>query len=583
MLTVLTTAEALDDGRLKDRRAGWLVTLGITAMALGLRLYNLGFPSTIMFDETYYAKEGYAMMRVGHELEWEGEADVVNGAFAAGDFSHMTDQASFVVHPPLGKLLIGWGGELFNWGAFGWRFAAAVFGALMVFMVIRMARRLSRSTLVGGIAGLLLTFDGLAFVMSRIALLDIFQAGLAVSAVAALVADRDWFRRQLAAHLHKNDLPDLGGKFGPLLLWRPWRIVAGIMFGLSCAVKWNTIYMVAVFGIVTVLWDMGARRLAGGGRLRIPFERRMLWVLAIPAVAAVAIIVSRTVPGVPMIRLRYAALVMVAVLFVTWLAYLAVRGRRYIWSLAIDAPAAFVQLVVVAIPAYLATWYRWLGTSTGYNRQWALSNPDDPVVQRFGDTIGSLWHYHVAMYNFHTGEGMKAATHPYEGHPAGWLVMARTLGVYADNGIDPGDQGCEAVGTTCLRVIAAMGTPVLWWMAAAALIAALWFWIGKRDWRFSVPVLAVAAVWLPWFQYAERPLFFFYAIMIIPFTCVGLAMVMGKLLGPARSPRRRLRAMGIGVAIALVLLNFAYIYPVLTADLMTRPAWLARMWFGTWI
>ena len=77
--------------------------------------------------------------------------------------------------------------------------------------------------------------------------------------------------------------------------------------------------------------------------------------------------------------------------------------------------------------------------------------------------------------------------------------------------------GCAAVGTTCLRVITAMGTPILWWLAALALLWAIWLWLGRRDWRFGVPVLAVLAVWLPWFQYADRPLFFFYAIMIIPF------------------------------------------------------------------
>ncbi len=98
-----------------------------------------------------------------------------------------------------------------------------VFGTLLVFFTIRMARRLSRSTLVGAIAGVLLTFDGLAFVMSRLALLDIFQATFAVAAVSALIADRDWFRHKLADHLRANNLPDLGGAFGPLLLWRPWR------------------------------------------------------------------------------------------------------------------------------------------------------------------------------------------------------------------------------------------------------------------------------------------------------------------------------------------------------------------------
>lgn len=514
-----TTIDALDDGRLRDGWMSWIVTLGITAFAFVLRAVGVAHPHKVAFDETYYAKDAWAIMQHGYEVDWKKEA---NEAILAGNLDQMLDKASFVVHPPLGKLMIGWGELLFGFNPLGWRAAAVVAGTLLVLFTIRLARRLSRSTLVGAVAGILLTFDGLAFVMSRIALLDIFQAMFAVAAIAALVADRDWFRRKLADHLRKVGQRDLHGAFGPLLLWRPWRIVAGVMFGASCAVKWNSIYLVAVFGIVTVIWDVGARHLAGA---------RMSW-----------------------------------------------------RSLLIDAPFAFIQTVVVGLAVYLSTWTLWLRSEGGYARDWGSKHPDEWVVRTFGEALGSLWDYHKRMYNFHTGDHMmQKATHTYEAHPAGWLFMIRTTGVSAENGIEPGQQGCEAVGTTCMRIISAMGTPLLWWMAAIALVLAVWLWLGKRDWRFAVPVLAVAAVWIPWFQYADRPLFFFYAIMIVPFTVTALAMVLVRILGPADHPRRRPRAIAVGLAVGLVIFNFAFIYPVLTADLMTRPQWLMRMWLGTWV
>ena len=38
------------------------------------------------------------------------------------------------------------------------------------------------------------------------------------------------------------------------------------------------------------------------------------------------------------------------------------------------------------------------------------------------------------------------------------------------------------------------------------------------------------------------------------------------------------------VAIALVAANFAFIYPILTADILTRAEWMWRMWLGNaWI
>ena len=61
---------------------------------------------------------------------------------------------------------------------------------------------------------MLLTFDGLAFVMSRIALLDVFLAFFLVAAVSCLAADRDWFRNRLADHLERAGMPDLRGRFG---------------------------------------------------------------------------------------------------------------------------------------------------------------------------------------------------------------------------------------------------------------------------------------------------------------------------------------------------------------------------------
>lgn len=516
-----TTLQALDDGRLHDRAAGWIATISVTVLAFVLRLYNLAQPNKIMFDETYYAKDGWSLVTTGYEHNW---ADGANDLLVNGDVSGMQDTAAFVVHPPLGKLLIGWGEQLFGMNSFGWRFAAAVAGALLVFFTIRLARRLSRSTLIGIIAGLLLTFDGLAFVMSRIALLDIFQATFAVAAVSALVADRDWFRHKLADHLRANNLPDLRGGFGPLLLWRPWRVVAGLMFGASCAVKWNSIYLIAAFGILVVFWDLGARRLAGAGGYR-------------------------------------------------WL------------SVVIDAPAAFVQLVVVAVPVYLATWIPWLTTPGGYGRDWGDLNPDALTSRVFGHPLASLFHYHQAMYDFHTGDYMNSeATHPYDAHPAGWLLNLRPIGIEAVNDIPAGTDGCEAVGQTCMRIVTGMGTPVLWWAAAVAIVLALGWWIVRRDWRFGVPLIAIAASWLPWFMHTGRPQFFFYAIMLVPFSVTILALALGKLLGPANGPRRIVGAVLVGALLVAVIWNFAYFYPIFTGELLTRSEWWLRMWLGNaWV
>jgi len=67
--------------------------------------------------------------------------------------------------------------------------------------------------------------------------------------------------------------------------------------------------------------------------------------------------------------------------------------------------------------------------------------------------------------------------------------------------------------------------------------------------------------------------------------CLGLALLAGWALGGAGvSPRRRrAAALGVGVYLAAVLLNFAYLYPVLAAQTLPYEQWRARMWLSSWI
>ena len=159
-----STVERLRDAPPPDRLFSWLVTLGITAIALVIRLVNLGYPKYLVFDETYYPKDAWSLLKFGYERNWP---DTANDAIVAGNPNVFSDTAAFIVHPPVGKWLIAFGEAMFGMNSFGWRFMPMIFGVLLVVVTIRLARRLSRSTLIGAIAGILLTFDGLAFTMSR--------------------------------------------------------------------------------------------------------------------------------------------------------------------------------------------------------------------------------------------------------------------------------------------------------------------------------------------------------------------------------------------------------------------------------
>src|ERR1700709_2488368 len=163
-----------------DHIRGWVVTGVITLLAAVTRFVNLGSPTdagTPIFDEKHYAPQAWQALH-NHGVE---------------------DNPGFglVVHPPVGKQLIAIGEALFGYTGLGWRVTGAVLGTIMVALVVRIVRRISRSTLVGAIAGLLVIADGVSFVVARTALLDGFLEFLVLAAFGALIVDRDQVRERL--------------------------------------------------------------------------------------------------------------------------------------------------------------------------------------------------------------------------------------------------------------------------------------------------------------------------------------------------------------------------------------------------
>ena len=96
-----------------------------------------------------------------------------------------------MTHPEVGKYLIAIGEWVFGLNPFGYRVASVVFGSLAILLMFRIARRLTRPPLLGCIAGVLLSLDGMEFVLSRTGILDIFLMFFVLAAFGAMLIDRD--------------------------------------------------------------------------------------------------------------------------------------------------------------------------------------------------------------------------------------------------------------------------------------------------------------------------------------------------------------------------------------------------------
>jgi dolichyl-phosphate-mannose--protein O-mannosyl transferase len=517
-----------------DELVSWLATAAVTTLALFLRLWDLGKPRAFLFDETYYAKDAWSLVHNGYVLGYISDAnDKILSGRSGPDL--WTKDPSMVVHPEVGKWLIGAGEALFGMDPFGWRIASAVVGSLMILVMVRTARRMTGSTLLGVAAGLIMCFDGLHLVLSRLALLDIFQAFFVLCAVSCLVADRDWGRERLA-RLAPGGVG--GDSWGPVhgMLFRPWRVLAGVWFGLGLGTKWSTVFVIAAFGLLVWAWDAGARRRLG------------------------------------------------------------VRGS-VMKAAVVDALPAFGWLVLLPAVIYVATWTGWLLhadayekslSDTQYGPYWGsyLRRPAHGFLEHAVRALRSLWHYHHDVYSFHTGKDLAGSTHVYQSNPGGWLILNRPVGVDAQLGIKPGVQGCDApAGSTCLRQVLLLGNPAVWWGGTLAFLYAIGAWVGRRDWRYGVVVVGVLVTWLPWLRYDDRPIFSYYAIVIEPFLVLGVTLLLGRILGPAAASyrRRQVGAIAGGVYLVTVLALFAWFWPIWTDQLITTPHWLQRIWFHRWI
>jgi dolichyl-phosphate-mannose--protein O-mannosyl transferase len=247
-----------------DRLWGWIWPLIITAFAAFLRFNRLSAPNAIIFDETYYVKDAWSILQHGVEFNWATYFPHANTQIPAGQTHFVfhctgTACAEYVVQPPVGKLLIAVGEWLYGLTSFGWRSASAFIGTLAILVMCRVTRRLTRSTLLGCVAGLLLSLDGLEFVLSRTGILDIFLMFFVLAAFGCLVVDRDVSRARLAEAMVLAPTDEAGPRLGI----RKWRVAAGVLIGLAGGTKQDAIWYIFAFAGLCIAWDMGARRTVG--------------------------------------------------------------------------------------------------------------------------------------------------------------------------------------------------------------------------------------------------------------------------------------------------------------------------------
>jgi dolichyl-phosphate-mannose-protein mannosyltransferase len=536
----------------------------ITAAAAFVRFWRLGHPHAIIpLDETYYAPNSLGYVCHGVDMGFKEGARHTCGGM----------EPVFVVHPPVGKLLIAVGIKIFGYRPFGWRFSAALVGSLSVLVIYLIGRRLWENRWAAAAAAVLLGVEGLQFVQSRIAMLDIFVSFFILVGIWLMLEDR-------------ARAPTWSGP-------RWWRLGAGVAFGLALASKWSALFVLPVVAAVTLAWEVV--RIQPRPRPLPPWWRGGVGLGVGVVVLVIWGLLGRLVLGVVLMVAAFAATVF-------WEA-IARRGRASrvepppdvathppelpepvplearalrdkvpFQILAIGATFALIPLIV-----YMASYTPWFLSTKRYVPPRCYVSVEGKAVAKRGLSLWlcdqrEIYEYHK---NLKATDAEGKPIHPYLSKAWSWPWISRPASHFYERYCAPGhgSQPCAPGQQLRDEEVLGLPNPLIWWTGFFIALPVCIFWmIMRRDEVAALLVVLFAPLVLPWFV-TSRPLFMFY---MTPASPLIVLMVVHML---QRWKLRWTAVWFVGLAVVL----FGYFYPVLAAYPVAPTGvfgWESRIWFG---
>ncbi|MCL2574502.1 MAG: phospholipid carrier-dependent glycosyltransferase [Defluviitaleaceae bacterium] len=173
------------------------------------------------FDEIYHPRTAYEFIHGMEVLEW--------------------------THPPLGKVIISWGIQIFGMTPFGWRFMGTLFGVLMLPLIYAFAKAIFKksknASFWSGIVTFIFAFDFMHYAQTRLATIDTYV-------VIFIMAMYYFIYRFMQTDFRHHKI------------WKPllFLFLSGAFLGLAAASKWQGFY--GAIGIAAIwLWTLIKRYL----------------------------------------------------------------------------------------------------------------------------------------------------------------------------------------------------------------------------------------------------------------------------------------------------------------------------------
>lgn len=530
---------------------------GLLLWAAIPKMIRLAFPPEMVFDEVYHARAGGEYALGMHPFEW--------------------------VHPPLAKLLITLGVQVYDLTAMGWRIVPVIAGVLLVLVVYLLARFTLPHRWQAIVATFLLTCDGVYFVQSRTAMTNIFATLFQVSAVAFL-----W--RYLQYDRHDNGNPKnywyLGG--------------ASFFIGISLATRWTSlgswafIIMVLLCSKILPGFDLYRWVIQGTGSKRgnvFAVSGRALLIVLLPVWLKGGLSLLRYLKGQPLPPTATTPTVSLwdQMMSSSVVKLLAPEANMHLMLKVLSALCVLLLIYLVATLLLFGFSYvlRFIPT---HNRLGQLLHPQsfDPVFlalfplffvaiplliyvlsysqyMGLGHHVKDVLEMQRGIWNYHANLDQP---HPYYSAWYTWPFLYRPTWYYY-----------HSHGNQVISGILAVGNPILWWMTIPALFSILGLAMMQRRLQLWYLGLAAVAVYLPWGLSPRTLNYSHYFFEAVPYACIAIAYLLGEMVS-------HWKQQGVWIArayVGLVFGVFVMFFPIYSAMLIPESYYRILIWFRTWV
>ena len=478
------------------------------------------------FDEIYHARTAYEHLHGMDTYEW--------------------------THPPLGKVLMMVGVQIFGMTPFGWRFMGALMGVLMLPVMYLLVKQLTKRTDLAAIATFLMAVDSMHFTQTRIATIDSYAVFFIMAMYLFMFrySQMGWYRQSF-----RRTLIPLG--------------LSGLFMGFAWATKWIGLYASVGLAII-FFWSLWRRMAEYPGRNRnfaltaLSFFGACAFLIATALCAALGLGLADALNEAGMLPMALTRLSGGAWALGTLICALLTAGcvvlvisqmqkrtdyQKEFWrNLAVTIGFCLVMFVAVPLLIYYFSYYWQLRPELN-----GLNLPRVLALQR-------------QMLNYHAGLG--GDTHYFRSPWYQWPVIAWPMWYYSGNSYQPAGV---------ISSISCMGNPAVWWVGLIAMIFVCvrlsWQRRGSRN--DLLVVIGFASQFLPWVL-VPRSTFIYHYFASVPFIIIATALLLDAL----RQRSEKKFRLAAGVLCAAALLLFIAFYPLESGTPVARSYAMLLRWFN---